>query len=189
MMKKSISQKLGWWGLPLDVKFCKKCVISNQRPSSVVETANFKDSPHPTIIFDDNGVCDACNYARMKNQVIDWKKREQELIKLLNIYRSRDGSYDCLVPGSGGKDSIFASHLLKYKYDMHPLTVTWPPHVYTDVGWRNFNHWIAAGFDNVTFHPNGGVHRILTKLAFLNLCHPFQPFIIGQKNLALHMAV
>ena len=26
------------YGLPHDVKFCKRCVISNQRPSSVVET-------------------------------------------------------------------------------------------------------------------------------------------------------
>ena len=28
------------YGLPEEVKFCKKCVISNQRPSSVVETKN-----------------------------------------------------------------------------------------------------------------------------------------------------
>ena len=26
----------GFYGLPREVKFCKKCVISNQRPSSTV---------------------------------------------------------------------------------------------------------------------------------------------------------
>ena len=31
-----------------------------------------------------------------------------------------------VVPGSGGKDSCYASHILKYKYGMN-LTVTWPP--------------------------------------------------------------
>ncbi len=177
------------WGLPKEVKFCKKCVISNQRPSSVVETHNFKDSPHPTIAFDKDGVCDACNYAYLKQEVINWKEREKELKKLLNKYRSRDGSWDCIVPGSGGKDSVLASGLLKYKYGMHPLTVTWPPHIYTEVGWNNFQKWIAAGFDNISFSPNGHVHRILTRLAFLNLGHPFQPFIIGQKNMPLNLAV
>ncbi len=181
--------KTGVWGLPLEVKFCKKCVISNQRPSSVVETLNYKDSPHPTISFDKKGICDACNYAHLKHHKINWKKREKELIELLDKYRSKDESWDCIVPGSGGKDSVFASHLLKYKYGMHPLTVTWPPHIYTDVGWRNFQNWIKTGFDNISFYPNGKVHRILTKLAFLNLCHPFQPFIIGQKNIPFQIAV
>lgn len=71
---------------------------------------------------------------------------------------------------------------------MHPLTVTWAPHIYTDVGWRNFQRWNRAGFDNILFTPNGKVHQLLTKLAFENLLHPFQPFILGQKNLAPKMA-
>ena len=37
----------------------------------------------------------------------------------------KDGSYDCIVSGSGGKDSVKVAHILKYKYGMHPLTVTW----------------------------------------------------------------
>ena len=71
---------------------------------------------------------------------------------------------------------------------MHPLTVTWAPHIYTDVGWKNFQSWIHSGFDNMLFTPNGKVHRLLTKLAFENLLHPFQPFILGQKNLAPKIA-
>ena len=61
--------------------------------------------------------------------------REKELRELCDQYRKNDGSYDCLVPGSGGKDSFYAAHLLKYKYGMHPLTVTWAPHIYTPWGW------------------------------------------------------
>ena len=37
-----------------------------------------------------------------------------------------------------------------------------------------------GGLDNILFTPNGKLHRYLTKLA-LNLLHPFQPFIIGQR--------
>ena len=32
------------YGLPVDVKFCKKCVISNQRPNSTVEFKHKKTS-------------------------------------------------------------------------------------------------------------------------------------------------
>jgi N-acetyl sugar amidotransferase len=66
---------------------------------------------------------------------------------------------------------------------MNPLTVTWAPHIYTEVGWRNFQSWLHAGFDNYLCTPNGRVHRTLTRLAFENLLHPFQPFIFGQKSL------
>ena len=86
------------------------------------------------------------------------------------------------MPGSGGKDSAFTAHILKYKYGMNPLTVTWAPHLYTDIGWHNFTNWMhVGGLDNILFTPNGKLHRILTSLAFKNLLHPFQPFIIGQK--------
>ena len=72
---------------------------------------------------------------------------------------------------------------------MNPLTVTWAPHKYTDIGWKNFENWIhIGGFDNVLFTPNGVLHRYLTKIAFLDLLHPFQPFIMGQKMIGPLMA-
>jgi len=172
------------YGLPKDVKFCRRCIISNQRPNSTVEFKNKQDKNKETILLDEEGVCSACRYADIKEKEIDWEKREKELIELCNFYRSKKGNYDCIVPGSGGKDSAFTSHVLKYKYKMNPLTVTWAPHIYTDIGFRNFQNWIHAGFDNVLFSPNGKIHRLLTKLAFVNLLHPFQPFIVGQRHIA-----
>ena len=115
-------------------------------------------------------------------------KRGRELVVLLDKYRSNDGSYDCLVPGSGGKDSAYQAHVLKYKYGMNPLTVTWPPILYTDYGYRNWKNWVDSGFDNITFNRNGKVMKLLTKLSIENLFHPFQTFILGQKNLAPKIA-
>lgn len=177
------------YGLPADVEFCVKCVISNQRPNSAVEYTHTKDSKKKTIHFDEHGVCDACNFAEKKKATIDWEERERNLIELCNRHRSTDGSYDCIVPGSGGKDSFYASHILRTKYGMHPLTVTWAPHVYTDWGWKNFQSWIHAGHDNLLMTPNGRVHRLLTRLAVDNLFHPFQAFMFGQKALAPKMAL
>lgn len=177
------------FGLPERVRFCTRCVMSNQRPSSYPEFRHTIDRKTPTLHIDDEGVCDACRYSDRKEQ-IDWEGREREFLRLLDQYRRDDGAYDCLVPGSGGKDSAYAAHLLKYKYGMHPLTVTWPPTLYTDYGFQNYRNWIEiGGFDNVTFKPSGRVHRLLTRLAIENLLHPFQTFILGQKNLAPKVAM
>lgn len=177
------------FGLPEKISFCRKCVISNQRPNSAVEYDHTADSKKKTIRFDEDGICDACLIAEQKRVTIDWREREQQLKELCDRHRRKDGRYDCIVPGSGGKDSFYAAHILKYKYGMHPLTVTWAPHLYTDWGWKNFQSWIHAGFDNYLCTPNGRVHRLLTRLAVENLFHPFQPFIIGQKAFAPKMAL
>ncbi len=179
-----------YYGLPREVVFCKRCLMSNQRPSSYPEFKHTKNRITPTLKIDAEGVCDACRWNEWKrSQRVDWDKREQELLKLLDKHRRTDGGYDCVCPGSGGKDSIYAAHMLRYKYGMNPLTVTWPPILYTDIGLKNFRNWIdIGGFDNITYKPNGRVHRLLTRLAIENLLHPFQSFIIGQKNVAPKLA-
>lgn len=163
------------YNLPDKVTYCKKCTISNQRPR---------------ITFDEHGVCTACLYAEFKKKEIDWQARDKELVELCNRYRKNNGEYDVIVPSSGGKDSAFVAYQLKYKYGMNPLTVTWSPHLWTDDGFRNFqNHIHVGGFDNVLGTPNGDVHRKLTKISFEILGDPFQPFIYGQTNYPMQMAL
>ena len=154
------------FGLPKKVIFCKKSLISNQRPNSSIEFKHQLSSKKKTINIDKNFISDAWKYSRKKKN-IDFIDREKKLLALLKLHRGKYGKYDCIVPGSGGKDSAYASHLLKYKYGMNPLTVTWSPHLYTSIGWQNFTQWIhEGGFDNILFTPNGKLHRLLTKLAF-----------------------
>jgi len=176
------------YGLPSHVQFCTRCVISNQRPSSTVEYAHTADSKKETIHFDSEGVCDACRVSEEK-ATTDWRAREEELKALCDRPRSRNGAFDCIVPGSGGKDSFYAAHVLKTKYGMHPLTCTWAPHIYTEWGRRNHQRWIDAGFTNILYTPDSRIHRLLTRLAVDNLFHPFQPFVIGQKSLAPKLAI
>ncbi len=178
-----------YYGLPEEVVYCSRCVMSNQRPASSVEFKHSARHKHRTLNIGEDGVCDACRHADHK-QEIDWEQREKELLKLLDKYRRNDGSYDCLVPGSGGKDSIYQAHVLKYKYGMNPLTVTWPPILYTDIGYQNFRNWLTiGGFDNLSYNQNGRVMKLLTRLAIENLLHPFQTFILGQKNMGPKLAL
>jgi N-acetyl sugar amidotransferase len=162
------------YNLPTEVKFCKNCTVSNQRPR---------------ITFDENGVCSACNFAEFKRTKIDWKQREKELVDLCNQYRKNNGEYDVIVPCSGGKDGGFVAHQLKYKYGMNPLTVTWSPLKATEIGRKNLDAFIQSGFDNILGTPNGKTTRQLTHLSFKHLGDPFQPFIYGQTNFPLQIAV
>ena len=167
-----------YYGLPKQVVFCINCSYSNQKPNSEKEYKHNINTAKPTMDFVDD-VCSACRMHKIKKE-IDWEERKKELHDLCNKYRKNNGEYDCIVPGSGGKDSFYASYILKNEFKMNPLTVTWSPHIYTDWGFKNFQSWIHSGFDNYLFTPNGKVHRLLTRLAIDNLFHPFQPFIMGQ---------
>ena len=171
MIKKiDISKK---YNLPTDVQFCKKCVISNQRPR---------------IVIHDNGVCSACNYFEFKKK-IDWKKREDELLELLDRHRSNNEKYDCVVPSSGGKDSAYVAHELKTKYGMNPLTVTWTPLKYTDIGWKNLNSFNDSGFDVILGMPQGDIKRKLCREALIEMGDPFQGFIYGQVLFPVTIAI
>ena len=161
--------------------------MSNQRPTSSIEFKHTLETKKNTLNFNEDRICDACRFSESKSK-IDWDLREKELNELLSKYRKNDGGYDCLVPGSGGKDSAYQAHILKTKYKMNPLTVTWPPILYTEYGYRNWKNWIDSGFDNISFTRNGEVMKLLTKLSIENIFHPFQTFILGQKNLAPKIA-
>jgi len=103
-------KKTGKYGLPLDVKFCKKCTMNNQRPAPAVEFKQQKNEIKDTLIFNEDGVCEACQFAE-KKKIIDWENREKELQELCDRFRRNDGRYDVIIPGSGGKDSVKAAHL------------------------------------------------------------------------------
>ena len=167
------------YNLPKNFEFCKKCFMTNQRPTTRSEHAIREDLTKPTKFT--NGICEACNIAE-KKKLIDWDKKQYEFKKLLNKYRSNNGSYDVVVPGSGGKDSFYVAHRLKYEYGMNPITVTFSPFIYTDWGFKNLKSWINAGFENHLNTPNQRIYRLLSRIALEKFLHPWHPWILGQKN-------
>lgn len=156
---------------PTEVKFCTKCVVSNQRPR---------------IVFDEDGVCSACRYKESMKE-IDWLERRDMLSDLLKEHRTSAG-YNVIVPCSGGKDSSTIAHKLKTEWGMSPICVTWAPFVYTDIGWKNFQSFVHSGFTVLNCFPDGLTHRKLSRLAFEYLGDAWQPFTYGQLYYAMHMS-
>ena len=159
-----MSEEFGKWS-PTEDQVLPE--VHYEQPTSL-STVEFRNVEKDPIYFDENEVCDACNFAEKKQ--IDWAAREQHLRELWDRFRRNDGRYDVVVPGSGGKDSVMAAHLLKYKYGMN-RSRSWPPAIYNGIGRYNFDRWLEAVANHL--YQNRRVHRILTQQAFVNLCHPF----------------
>ncbi len=77
---KKESSDVAKYGLPTDVKFCKKCVMTNQMPQSEVEHKHNISTKKKSLDFHDDGVCAACHTTEdLKKIEIDWEERERKL--------------------------------------------------------------------------------------------------------------
>jgi len=83
--------------------------------------------------------------------------------KKLNI----NNDYDCIVPVSGGKDSVYQTYLLKKVYKMRPLAITWKTPARTLQGEKNLNALKSIGVDHVDFSINPKVINLIRKKSFI----------------------
>jgi len=125
------------------MRYCARCL--------------YPENAKPTIIFDDAGVCSGCRYNESRQTLeVDWSARLKMLEQILqegrDMARARGNSHDCIVPVSGGKDSHFQVWLLKKKYGMNPLLVTFN-HIYNSPsGLRNLSNLVEkSGCDLVRY--------------------------------------
>ena len=141
MEKKFNKSNSSNYGKPLfsKLKYCLRCCLPDTNES---------------IDFDDFGICKACRASEQKMH-IDWDARQKILAKTLNSYKQKSPDYyDCMVPISGGKDSIFQLHVLKKVYDMNPLAVTFSHNWFTKVGKQNLETSIEKlDVDHIMFTP------------------------------------
>ena len=156
-----------------DVFWCKRCVMPSTRPR---------------ITFNQEGVCNACVHAENKKKGIDWARRKIELGALCDKYRRKDGYFDVLVPGSGGKDSVYVAWKLKHELGMHPLCVTMSPLLPTEIGKQNLTQFVRAGFDHLQVTPNIEAMRKLSRLGFIQQGRPSMPATVGFQTISIHAA-
>ena len=127
------------------IKYCKCCVMPYTKPD---------------LHIDEEGICSACLNIEIR-QVIDWDARKEELIQILDHYRSKEGSnYDCIVPVSGGKDSTYQTIRL-LELGMNPLCVTATTCMLSDIGRRNIENLKKLGVDYIEVTTNPVIRRKL----------------------------
>lgn len=107
------------------------------------------------IKFDEMGICQACQSSEQKIH-INWVEREQALRGILDKAKADAGlNYDCILPISGGKDSMFQLYVLVKVYGMKPLAVTFSHNWYSETGWYNLQNALKEfNVDHIMFTPN-----------------------------------
>ena len=156
------------------IKYCNKCLMPASRPEQV---------------FNEDGVCDACESAEQKHQHIDWNGRRDEFEQILSKYRSDGSTYDCVIPVSGGKDSVFQAMTMRDEFGMHPLCVNHIPCDLTDVGWENLLFLRDQGFDIIHVAANRKAYREMVKIGFSKLGDCCWPEHIGIFTTPVRVAV
>ncbi len=132
-----------------DIKYCVRCCIPETSEGTV---------------FDEMGICRACRSSEHKMH-INWVEREKRLREILEHYKSISGdNFDCIVPISGGKDSVFQLHVLTKVYKMNPLAVTFSHNWFSETGWANLWNMIEKmDVAHMMFTPSRSVVNKLAK--------------------------
>lgn len=156
------------------MRYCKRCVMPDTRPE---------------IVFNEEGICDACLSAERKDTGIDWEARDQQFRQILDKYRSDGSKWDCIIPVSGGKDSCYQAYTMKHKYGMTPLCVNFVPCEMTDVGHKNLEFLRDLGFDLIQVGANREVYRKMSKIGFHKLGDCCWPEHIGIFTTPVQIAV
>jgi len=156
------------------MRYCNTCVQPDTRPG---------------IVIDENGVCNACiNHQNRPH--IDWEKRKQEFESMLDRFRGKgsDG-FDCVIPVSGGKDSIYQVWKMKYEYGMNPLCVTYRTPLRTELGQKNLNALIQMNVMHLDISFPLDVEKKLLTKTLLEEGSAGIPTHIGMFAVALKTAI
>ena len=142
----------------------------------------------PRIVFDSDGICNACHHAETKKS-IDWDKRQSQFIELVDQSGLNNTEYDCIVPWSGGKDSSTIAYRLKFEFGLNPLLVTFSPVMPNTIGETNRATLIDKGFDSLLISPNGEISRHLARRFFIERGDPKVHWHAGINATPMQMAV
>ena len=145
------------------MRYCNRCL--------------YPENAKPTIIFDENGVCSGCRYHESRKKLqIDWGERKKIFERLLDQSVKEaellGSSHHCIIPVSGGKDSHFQVWLIKEKYGLNPLLVTFNHAFNQPSGIRNLENLMSkSGCDMIRYNGIGqfgrfcGIHQMDTERA------------------------
>ncbi len=153
------------------LKFCKNCILPNTRPN---------------LIFDKDGVCDAC---RNKETKINWTNRRNKFLKIVSKIKNKNkNNYDCVIPVSGGKDSTWQV-ITAINFGLKPLCVTWRSPARNKIGQRNLNNMINLGVDHIDYSINSKVEKYFTLKCFKKYGNPLIPMHMALHAIPVRIAI
>ncbi len=140
------------------------------------------------ISFNKKRECNACQWKREK-ETIDWSIRKNELSKLLDIHRSKNGEFDCIVPVSGGKDGSYVAYNLKHNYGMNPLCITVTPPLQLELGKKNLENFINSDYTVLSINTNPSTMKYLNKRGLCDIGFPYYGWLVAIQTIPVRFAI
>lgn len=129
------------------MNYCKRCVMPDTRPDQYLNK---------------EGICNACTSFELQNK-INWKKREADLRKIIIDKNLDKDRWNCVVPGSGGKDSTYQIIRAK-ELGLNPVFVTASTCDLSEVGRHNLENIKRIGFDVIEMSNNAKIRSKINKI-------------------------
>ena len=129
------------------MNYCKRCIMPDTRPDQYL---------------DNKGVCNACLSFEFQNK-IDWDQRKSELLKIIKDKNLDKNKWNCVVPGSGGKDSTYQIIRAK-ELGLNPVFVTASTCDLSEVGRKNLENIKNIGFDVIEISNKAKVRARINKI-------------------------
>lgn len=126
----------------LPEKICTRCILPGTFPG---------------IAFNEEGVCKYCQKESDARQARTLEKKSiyrDKLDALINNLRDKAPTYDVIMAYSGGKDSSYTLKLLKERYQLRILALTFDNHFVSPAAFENIKTVAdAVGVDSYIIRP------------------------------------
>jgi N-acetyl sugar amidotransferase len=156
------------------LKYCTNCVMPNTRPR---------------ITFNENGVCNACQWAEEKKQ-INWDERWTKLVEICEKEKEKNKEgFNCIIPVSGGKDSCYVSYKMKHELGMNPLCISIKPPLPKAVGEENLIQFAEAGYNLMAITPDPQLTSQISKYGFVNWGQPLYSWMLNVRTIIFRLAI
>lgn len=145
-------------------------------------------STRPRITFNEQGICNACQWAEEK-KTINWDERGSELKTILDGYSSKGERFDVIIPVSGGKDSCYVSWKLKHEYGLTPLLVHIEPPLPRPDGNKNLLNLIESGYDCLKMAANPHISKTVAYNELKVFGDPLMSWMISVRSVVFRVAI
>lgn len=130
------------------MRYCRRCTLPEIVPGAALDARR---------------MCGFCRAFERRDPLADDSERRRwaaDLEKSLNDCRGA-GEYDCLVPVSGGKDSIYLLYKVKVEYGLRVLAFTTDINI-PELAWQNIKRTVRKlDIDHISYTPS---YSFYTKL-------------------------
>jgi N-acetyl sugar amidotransferase len=147
------------------MNWCDTCVLPDTRPNLVIGA---------------DGTCNACAAYGTKWKV-DWASRAAAFFEVVERAKSRSAGYDCVIPVSGGNDSVWQVATC-LQIGLKPLVVTWKSPGRTAIGAANLDNLIKLGVDHIDYQVNPETEKHFTTATLGRFGDPGVPMHMALLN-------